>query len=94
MLKKSQWDLENLYATSYLDLELDVVTSKSHTISWFPELKIDFCQFDNIEVQNAVYTCATNVDSVSAFSQNPKSTLNQQIEHRHTVTFTTSPSFH
>ena len=69
---QSTWDPEILCATSHLDLELDAVANESSNLSWLPESKIDMMQFDisNIDLQNKIFSKATDEDSVSTFQPN------------------------
>jgi len=63
---QSQWDEENLCATSNLDIELVAIELESTNKSWLPTLQDDILEFNTseIEMQNST----TDADSISTFA--------------------------
>ena len=56
-VQQSQWDEENLCATSNLDIELDAIELESTNKSWLPVLQDDVLEFNTsqIEMQNRLW---------------------------------------
>ena len=76
--QQSQWDEENLCATSNLDIELDAIELESTNKSWLPVLQDDILEFNTtqIEMQNKLHQRATDADSISTFAPKNQKAIN------------------